>query len=100
MFNIKKKNDQNDLSLYLSDNHTVGTIDFYRKKHRGRLPDHLYQVMEACARKEYDEEDIKAIKELALKEKLEFETKLLAEYNVRAAEDYKNDFIENNIMIE
>lgn len=100
MFNIKKKNDHNDISLYLPDNLTVATSEFFRKKHGNRLPEHLYQIMEAASRKEYDDEDIQVIKELALKEKMEFDNKLMREYAERAAEDYKNEVIENNIMIE
>ena len=90
MFNIKKKNNHNDLSLYMSDNRTVGTIDFYRKKHGGRLPDYMYQMMEVAARKEYNDED--------LKEKQAYDKQIMDEYEKRAAEDYVNIVEENNIF--
>jgi hypothetical protein len=76
---FKKKFDRDDLYNYLPDNHTIGTMAFYKKKFDDKFSDNQYKYFEIISRKEHDDED-SYIKEIVIDELAE-QKKLIDKYN-------------------
>jgi len=80
--NFKKKFDHEDINIYLPDNKTIGTSEFFKNKYN-KLPDYICDMLEVKTRIEFEEksehEFINMIKE---KKKLENE-KLIKEFEER-----------------
>lgn len=85
---FKKKFDHNDLYHFLSDNKTVGTFDFYNKKFKNRMPEHISEICSVKALIDDEEEIQIKIKEI-LDKKEEYNNKLLNEYLERELDTNK-----------
>ena len=91
---ITKKHNQDDLELYKPSNQTIGNATFYREKFP-RLPDYYYDLLESRSRREYTEEDQLQAIEYAKKQKLDYQNKLMAEY-----QDREKEIIDENSKIK
>jgi hypothetical protein len=96
----KKAYDYDDPKNYLTDNQTIGTAEYYKKK-IPNLPDHMYHILESSARIEYTQDDARQkFRELVFSIKKEQDDKLMKEYEDRveeAAIEALNDKLKNNL---
>ena len=91
---VVKKFDQENLENYKTTNQTIGNATFYREKFP-RLPEYYYDLLESRSRREYTEEDQLQAIEYAKKQKLDYQNKLMAEY-----QDRENVVIDENSKIK
>jgi DNA-directed RNA polymerase beta' subunit len=96
---FKKKFDHSDITNFLSDNKTVGTFDFYNKKFKNIMPEHISKICSVQALIDDEEEKKKKIKEI-LDEKEEFNHKLLNEYLVRSLDTNEENDLNEKITKE
>lgn len=92
---FKKKFDHDDLYNYLSDNHTIGTWAFYKKKFDDKFSDNQYKYFEIISRKEHDDED-SLIKEIILDELTE-QKNLIDKYNSKCENGFDDHY---KVLIE
>jgi hypothetical protein len=77
---FRKKFDHSDLTNFLPDNHTIGTVHFFQKKYP-LLDEHVCKLLEIDTRQEYDnEEEIKQMKEQIRLDKCNQDVKVMVEY--------------------
>jgi predicted ThiF/HesA family dinucleotide-utilizing enzyme len=95
---FKKRFNYDDKNIFLFDGKTVATEDFYRKKYNNKLPDYYYKYMEALARPEFNEQDIKKIKEQIIDFKKEYVRKIDLEFKQATLINIDNDD-NNNLNI-
>lgn len=107
---FKKKFDHNDLYHFLPDNKTVGTFDFYNKKFKNRMPEHISEICSVKALIDDEEEKQIKIKEILDKQE-EYNNKLLNELRereldtneehelneIKKKDEYINKFLNENI---
>ena len=75
-----KKFDHNDLTNFLPDNHTIGTVQFFQKKYP-TMDEHICKILEIGTRAEYDnEEEVIKLKEQIRLEKCNQDVKVMVEY--------------------
>ena len=86
---FKKKFDHTDINNFLPCNKTIGTVDFFNKKFKNNMPEHICELLSVETLIENEEEKERA-KEEILNKKKEYTEKLLKEY-----EDRKNDIKDN-----
>jgi len=79
---FKKRFDHNDINNFLPDNKTIGTFDFYNKKFKNRMPEHISEICSIKALIDDEEVIENKIKEILDKQQ-EYYDKLLNEYNER-----------------
>jgi hypothetical protein len=82
---FKKKFDYQDISMFLPDNYTLGTADYYQKRFP-TLPEEECQILEVLSRDEYKPEDINLKITEIQNEQLEFNKKLELELMEREQE--------------
>jgi hypothetical protein len=75
---FKKKLDHKDINIFLPDNLTIGTTEYYDKKFNGMMPNYVCEYLEVKSREEYsnNEEMLKTILEKARQDNL----KIIQEY--------------------
>ena len=72
--------DHNNISNFLPDNKTVGTVQFFKNKLGDGLPDDYYELMEILSRPEYSKEDFIQVQQEMIKRRNEYNIKLLQEF--------------------
>ena len=80
-----KKFDYNDINNFLPSNKTIGTVDFFNKKFKNNMPEHICELLSIETLIENEEQKEKMKKEI-LNKKNEFTEKLLREYEDRKEE--------------
>ena len=80
-----KKFDYNDINNFLPSNKTIGTVDFFNKKFKNNMPEHICELLSIETLIENEEKKEKMKKEI-LKKKNEYIEKLLKEYEERKEE--------------
>ena len=96
--NFKKKIDHKDINVFLPDNLTIGTTEYFDNKFKGMMPDYICEILELKSREEYsnekhNEEMLNIIKEKARQENL----KIIKEYEeiVKRSEEEDEKDTEN-----
>ena len=84
---FKKKLDYKDINIFLPDNLTIGTTEYYDKKFNGMMPNYVCEYLELKSREEnnnekHNEEMLNIIKEKAIQDNL----KIIQEYEERLNE--------------
>ena len=83
--NFKKKFDHEDINIYLPDNKTIGTSEFFKNKYN-KLPDYICDMLEVKSRVEFEEKsELEFINMIIEKKRLEDE-KIITEFNDRQNE--------------
>lgn len=85
---FKKRFDYSDINNFLPDNKTIGTIEYYREKTFNRLPEEEYILLEAKAREEYCEDDVKEIYKQVNQYKKSLQEQVLYEFKERENPDF------------
>lgn len=83
---FKKRFNHEDISIFLPDNITIGTSEFFQKK-IPNLPDQCYEILEVKSKEHYTEEDVKQVIEKVKKEVQEGYNKIMQEFKIREEED-------------
>ena len=84
---LKKKLDYKDITIFLPDNLTIATTEYYDKKFNGMMPNYVCEYLELKSREEnnnekHNEEMLNIIKEKAIQDNL----KIIQEYEERLNE--------------
>jgi len=83
--NFKKKFDYDDINIFLPDNKTIATTDYFKNKYKG-MPDYICEMLEVKSRVEYNEKsELEFINMIKEKKRLEDE-KLIKEFDDRQNE--------------
>ena len=83
---FKKKFNHDDINLYLPDNITAGTAEFYQNKFGDKFPDYFYNIFEIMARAEYNEEETTILIDKINNDMQTENQKLISEWNDRQNE--------------
>ena len=84
---FKKKLDYKDINIFLPDNLTIGTTEYFNEKFNGMMPNYVCEYLELKSREEnnnekHNEEMLNIIKEKAIQDNL----KIIQEYEERLNE--------------